>query len=217
VTSGKRQSPLAHRAALTTSGGEIALEEVAFRGVLALRGERDKINAAAESAVGAALPASAGETATSGTTHVIWLAPDEWAILTGPGEAAAIADRLEAALDGVHRQVVDVSDYYTTIRVAGTRVREALAKLTAIDLHRRHFGGGRAISTNVGKIVAWIHCLAAPTTRSDASGDTFDLMVRRSQADYLWCMLADAGREWGLSGQEPLGHVRLHLPHFIEA
>jgi hypothetical protein len=40
----------------------------------------------------------------------------------------------------------------------------------------------------------------------------FDLIIRRSHADYLWCLLALAGREFGLPEQKPEGRVKLATP-----
>ena len=37
-----------------------------------------------------------------------------------------------------------------------------------------------------------------------AGEETFSLFVRWSMADYLWCTVADAGREWGMPEQVPV-------------
>jgi sarcosine oxidase, subunit gamma len=80
-----------------------------------------------------------------------------------------------------------------------------LMKVATIDFHPRAFRPGMAVTTNFGRTVAWARL----------SGEsTFDIIVRISMADYLWCLLAEAGREWGLPPQTPKGgDVKLHLPH----
>lgn len=209
MTTENRRSPLAHRDPVSGGNGETAMSEVPFRGVVQLRGEAGAVAAGARSVLGLDLPASVGDTAVSEAHSVLWLAPDEWIIFTAQGEEHRIIAALSDALASVHHQVVDVSDYYTTIELKGSKVREQLAKLIAIDLHAKYFPEGRGIATNIAKVTGWVHCLEA-----GEAGDRFHIVVRRSQADYLWCMLADAGREWGLPAQSPIGQVKLHLPHF---
>jgi hypothetical protein len=39
----------------------------------------------------------------------------------------------------------------------------------------------------------------------------FRLLIRWSMADYLWCLLADAGREWGMPAEVPVKGERLTI------
>ncbi|MEM1401267.1 MAG: sarcosine oxidase subunit gamma family protein, partial [Pseudomonadota bacterium] len=75
--------------------------------------------------------------------------------------------------------------------------REMLMKLTTLDLHPSQFAPGAVTGSLFGRATATLHC------REDTSG--FVLFVRRSFADYLWCALAEAGREFGLVEQVPKG------------
>ena len=213
MTIDNRRSPLAHREAIA-SGADAALSELAHRGFIILRGGLEKIGGSIESALGAALPPSVGETAHSDAAIVLWLGPDEWVFVTKPGDEAALLQRVAASLGDTHHQAVDVTDYYTTIEVRGQRTRDLLAKLIAFDLHPRAFPSGKAVSTNIAKVVGWVHCIGNAERAGSTGSDIFHLMVRRSQADYVWCLLAEAGREWGLPAQDPVGQVKLHLPHF---
>ena len=59
-----------------------------------------------------------------------------------------------------------------------------------------------------GRVPAVLYCPAA----ANAAAPEFDLIIRRSHADYLWCLLALAGYEYGLPEQKPEGHVKLAAP-----
>ena len=204
-----RRSALAHRAPLSAPSGVAAMRERPFEGKLILRGAPGVVGDAVAGVLGTALPVDVLETAngTRGVTQ--WLGPDEWLIVTAPGTEAGLADELAKALTGKHTQVVDVSDYYTTIELSGVRAREMLMKIATVDLHPRVFKTGMGVTTNFGRTTAF-----ARQIRDDA----FDLVVRLSMADYLWRLLAEAGREWGMQRQTPKGgDVRLHLPHFEAA
>jgi heterotetrameric sarcosine oxidase gamma subunit len=109
---------------------------------------------------------------------------------------------------------VDVSDYYTIIEVAGDQARELLMKLTTLDLHPRAFRPGMVTGSMFGRTQATIW---QPPRAGGAGGDddggepTFRLFIRWSMADYLWCALADAGREWGVPEQIPVTGERLTI------
>ncbi len=198
-----RRSALAHRTPLSGDGAAIA--EKPFEGKLILRGDIARIGAGAETMLGAGLPGKVYGTSTGPHGTAQWLGPDEWLLVTAPGAEAALANDLGAALAGVHHQIADVTDYYTTIELAGAHAREMLMKIATVDFHSRAFKPGMGITCNLGRATLFLR-----QTRDDA----FDIVIRISMADYLWCLLAEAGREWGLPAQSPKGQVKLHLPHF---
>lgn len=212
MTEDRRRSPLHHRTALGGSGGINVIEERKFVGLIQLRGEPGIIGSAVADAVGAALPASVGETTVAGSNRTMWLAPDEWVIRTAPGNEAALLEALNAGLAGVHHQTVDVTDYYTVIHTSGPQTRNLLAKLSHFDLHPRAFPSGMAVATTMAKAGVWLDCIGHNEEVTD-----FDIVIRRSMADYLWCLLAEAGREWGVPTQTPIGLVKLHAPHLERA
>ena len=200
-----RRSALAHRAALEAPGGAAVLRERPFEGKLILRGALTVVGDPVAGVLGVTLPAKVYQTAVSARANVQWLSPDEWLIVTPPGAETALAADLAAALGGKHAQVVDVSDYYTTIELLGARAREMLMKIATVDFDPRAYKPGMCVATNFGRTVAWAR---------QTGEDGYDLIVRISMADYLWCLLAEAGHEWGLPAQEPKGgKVKLHLPH----
>lgn len=202
----QRRPALAHREPLAAPSGAAAMTERPFEGKLILRGKPELIGEAAAGVLGEVLPAKVNATATGKRGTAQWLGPDEWLIVTAPGAETALLADLSAALSAKHSQVVDVSDYYTTVVLSGARARDMLMKVTTIDFHTRAFKPGMGVTTNFARTVAWAR----------QTGDAaFDIIVRISMADYLWCLLAEAGHEWGLPLQTPKGgDVKLHLPHF---
>ncbi len=171
------------------------LSERAFLGHLNLRG--DPGDAAflegARGVLGLDLPVEPNTVAGSGALTACWLGPDEWLLMV-PDEAAggALAGRLREALAGQHASVTEVSGGQTVIVLSGPRVREVLAKGCVIDLHPRVFGVGRCAQTHLAKSPAMIRPVSEEPPR-------FEVVVRRSFADYLWSWLEDAGREHGVA------------------
>jgi sarcosine oxidase subunit gamma len=117
----------------------------------------------------------------------LWLGPDEWLLVTAVDTAGEVAARLAAALVGTHHAVVDVSHRTLAFRLAGPRVRDALAAGCPLDLHPPAFPSGAVARTLLGKVGITLHL------RRD--GTTFDLYVDRSFAEYAWRHLELAARE----------------------
>ena len=89
-----------------------------------------------------------------------------------------------AALDGVFSSVVDNSSGLTMLRVSGESAAALLATDCPFDLHPREFGPGQCAQTRIAKTGMLVTPLA------DGSG--FDVIIRRSFADYLLHWLQDA-------------------------
>jgi sarcosine oxidase subunit gamma len=196
-----RRSPLAHRTSIVGAAGAIRMAEAAFLGKFILRADPDEAVERLREALGLGLPFDALTSSRSGETAFLWMGPDEWMLVTGPGEADARRDQASAALAGTHHQLVDVTDYHSSIDLGGPRSRELLMKLTTLDLHPRAFRLGMVTGSVFGRANATIW-----QTGDDGieGGPEFRLFIRWSMADYFWCLLADAGREWGVPPQTPL-------------
>ena len=192
----RRKSPLVHRAPLEAPNGGIQICERAFWGKLVLR-----VLPQGEWAGTLNLPLTASRSSEFEGAEVLWLGPDEWMFVTPPGNEGEMRARLLAVLEGEHHQLVDVSDYYTGILVSGGKAPECLMKLTPFDLHPRVFKNGDVAGSRFGHATAWI-------VNRSGNEPEFEIMVRWSMADYLWCLIAEAGREFGLPVQEPIGQVR---------
>ena len=211
MTALQRRSALAHRVPLGGGNSAAAIAEKPFEGKLILRGDITRIGRHAAKVLLAPLPGKVLETAEGPRATAQWLGPDEWLLVTAPGAETSLAGDLADALTGQHHQLADLTDYYTTIGLNGTAARDMLMKVATVDFHPRAFKRGMGVTTNLGRATPFLR-----QTRDDAEpgGPGFAIIVRISMADYLWCLLAEAGREWGLPEQHPKGQVKLHLPHF---
>ncbi len=200
-----QESPLA--AALATNSGPGAsareasvLVESAFAGYLNLRGDpgdRTFLNAASD-VLGFGLPeepntvAAAAQPTQAGVT-ACWLGPDEWMVITPPDRQTGLMTALIQATADRHVAVTDLTGGYTTIQLSGPRVRDLLAKGSTLDLHPRSFGAGQCAQTNVGKTGV----LLIPAV-NDVDVQSFQLVVRRSFADYLFHWIQHSSTEYGL-------------------
>ncbi len=199
----KRRSPLAHRTPIQSGNGALRLAERPFLGKLILRLDLAAHGGSIAGILGTQLPPASPQTATAGNVTALWLGPNEWMLVTPPGAETELADRLEGALVDRPHQVVAVSDYYTTLELDGPKARETLMKLTTLDLDPRAFRTGEVRATAMARAHAVLHLA------SDAPETVFGLYVRWSMADYLWCLIANAGRPFGLPPQAPVDGERL--------
>ncbi len=172
------------RVAARPSGQENRFQLTERPGVtlLALRGKGAAFETAVQRGLGIALPRQSGGRTSAGGRTALWMGPDEWLIQSTQDGADALESGLRAALGEQFFAVVDVSSGYTVMDLAGTRVREVLASGCPIDLHPRVFGDGRCAQTHFFK--------AGITLTRD--GDRFQVIVRRSFAEYCCLMLHDA-------------------------
>jgi sarcosine oxidase, subunit gamma len=203
-----RRSPLRHRAPIEGEGGLVRMRELPCLGKFILRADPQQAVEPLRKALGLGLPFDALTSSRDGDMSFLWLGPDEWMLVTAPEDAEAQARAAREALAEIHHQFVDVSDYYTVIELSGGRARELLMKLTTLDVHPRAFRTGMVAGSVFARANAW---LWQTTDDAGEGGPTFRLFIRWSMADYLWCVLADAGREWGMPEQIPVKGERLTI------
>jgi sarcosine oxidase, subunit gamma len=203
-----RRSPLFHRRPIEGDDGAIRMVERPFLGKLILRADPTLVMDLVHSVIGLKLPLDALTSATAGDTSILWLGPDEWMIVTSPDGAERHSTAARTALAQVHHQLVDVGDYYTIIEISGPRSREALMKLTTLDLHPRAFKAGMVAGSMFAHAHAWVWQSADDAAEG---GPVFRLLIRWSMADYLWCVVAEAGREWGMPREVPVKGERLTI------
>ncbi len=192
----RRESPLvrfdaARRAADAAPGeAEVMLGERPFLGHLNLRGDAADAQfvSAVSEVLGVAPPLEPNIVAEQGEHALLWLGPDEWLVLTPPDAQGGVLERLRGALADRFGAVTDVSGGQTVITLSGKRAREVLAKGCTLDLHPRAFGPGRCAQSRIAKSAALI--------RQTDESPAFEIVVRRSFADYLWQWLEDAAREY---------------------
>lgn len=193
-----RESPLvrfglaARATPASGSAGVIACERP-FLGHLNLRGDPDdaRFVAAVREVAGVAPPVAPNTVREAQGNVLCWLGPDEWLLVT-PGELKVPIDgQLRKALTGVRAAVTDVSGGQTIVLLRGDAARDVLAKGCPLDLHPRVFDVGRCAQSHLAKAPVLIRQL----DREPA----FEIVVRRSFADYLWLWLEDAAAEYGLA------------------
>lgn len=191
----KVETPLHHAdlASLIGKGRNnagVVLREKKLLGHLTLRGDgHDPAFAGGvHKALGLELP-SALKVVYNGDTSLQWLGPDEWLLIVPSGEELAAEQKLREALSGLHIAVVNVSGGQTLLELTGAKVRDVLMKSTSYDVHPDNFPVGKAIGTVFAKSQLVIR-------RADEN--TWELLIRRSFADYWWLWLQDASAEFGL-------------------
>lgn len=191
-----RQSPLAPLGLIARAQEDRGEEGVAMAerwrlGIvdLRIRAEDGDALAAAEAALGFALPREPNRSAGTTAMTALWLGPDEWWVIANGGQDWAAL--LSAALGGQTAAVTEIGESRASIRVAGPRARDLLAKGCPLDLHPRVFGAGHCAGSHLAKAQIVLHQVS--------DEPAFDLYVLRSFADYLWRWLEDAAGEYGLA------------------
>ncbi len=195
----KRESPLAGfmadvRGPVSDDPG-VTMTERPFLGYVNLRGDPsdDALTGRVAKALGVALPTEPNTIAESDGLMICWLGPDEWMAITPPDGEAATAVSLREVLGDLHVAVTDYTGYYTMVNLDGRNARELLAKGCTLDLHPRSFTVGQCAQTNVAKAMGML----IPRSNGGES-QSFDVVVRRSFADYLARWFEHSAREYGL-------------------
>ena len=195
----RQESPLAGCLSNTAAGGTgspgVILTERRFLGYVNLRGDVGDATflAAVKGVLGVSIPVAPNTIADGDDITVSWMGPDEWLAILRPGEQTGCVADLSQALGEHHASAVDTTGGYTLVNVSGARRWELLSKGCTLDLHPRSFSPGQCAQTNLGKAGV----LLIP--RGDASdARSFDVIVRRSFADYLGIWLQHSAHEYGL-------------------
>jgi sarcosine oxidase subunit gamma len=191
----RRKSPLLGFAAEANAQSGVQISERPFHGHVNLRGNAgdDAFLKAVDGALGCSLPLIPNTVSHDAGLATLWLGPDEWLIITPTDGESAIVASMEGALGDMHSSITDQTGGQTIIRISGPSARDLLAKGCTLDLHPTVFGPGRCAQTLIAKAMATILYV------DDAP--TFDLVVRRSFAEYLYTWLQDAALEYGLARQ----------------
>lgn len=171
----------------------VTLREPPRYGYLNLRGSPD--DAAFLDAVAVALgcrpPLEPNTVSAGDAVSAIWLGPDEWYLRTAHGAESGTAATLDQALAGQHAAVNPVGSGLATLELGGAHARDVLEKGCTLDLHPRAFAEGQCAQT----LLAKANVLLCPRGAQPA----YEIVVRRSLADYLFAWLTDAADEFGMS------------------
>ena len=163
--------------------------EIPSRGCLNLRGDADDsiFRDAVATTLGMEPPTEPCSWHASGDTRACWLGPDEWLLIVTDGEQSRVERQLRESA-GDRLSVTDVSGGFIHINLAGEDVGEVLQKSSPYDFHPRNFPPGRCVQTVFAQAGALVIA---------AEDGSFDLVFRRSYADYLTRWIADAAEEYG--------------------
>ncbi|WP_233849416.1 sarcosine oxidase subunit gamma [Paraburkholderia sp. HD33-4] len=165
---------------------KFVMRESAFRDLVNVRGEPGDpaFVGAFERVVGCRPPSAPNTVSSSAEYEVLWLGPDEWLVLSNePVQDGVLEAKLVDALNGTYAAAVDVGSGYTVVNISGERVREVLARGCPLDLHPRVFKVGQCAQS---------HYFKASIVLIPTGDDAFEIVVRRSFADYFCRIMVDA-------------------------
>lgn len=113
----------------------------------------------------------------------------------GPFEWLAVSEErdgegLAADLSALDAALVDQSGGRVLLRIAGPDVRAILAKCVAVDLHPEVFAEGHSAN---------MLCCHVGANVARTGGDTFEIVVTRSYAGFLFEELMEMGLEFDLT------------------
>jgi sarcosine oxidase subunit gamma len=123
-----------------------------------------------------------------------WSGPARWRVMRPGGASAQFERELVQALAGL-ATVVEQTHGLAILHLSGPKVRDALVKGFAIDLHLRAFAAGRTAVTTVSHIAVQITQLSAEPV--------FEVAVARSLAGSFWHWLEASAAEFGLEVPAP--------------
>ena len=138
-------------------------------------------------ATGIELPRDPNTVALGEAYLALWLGPDEWLLQSTASREAALERTLRPLLVDQFAAVVDVSSGSIVVELTGSRAREVLQKGCPLDLHPRAFTVGQCAQSHFFKAAVVLRPLAT---------DSFEVIFRRSYADYALRMLSDAAEEF---------------------
>ncbi|MEM7219706.1 MAG: sarcosine oxidase subunit gamma family protein [Pseudomonadota bacterium] len=183
------RSPL-HRVDVTADGGsELRFTLRERLAHLVIRGASESLAPAVQAAFGLALPIKPLTSSNNGDLCLRWVSPDEW-LLTGPESDALALERGLRDACSDRCAVVNVSGGQLALTLSGPAAKTVLMKSVPYDLHPDNFPIDKVVTVTLAKGQCLLRRIEA---------DAFEMIVRRSFADYLWDWLADAGSEFDVA------------------
>ncbi|WP_025373766.1 sarcosine oxidase subunit gamma [Advenella mimigardefordensis] len=170
----------------------VALTEVPFTELVNLRGDPENadLTRAVRNTIGITLTTEPNTTTENDHYCAMWLSPDEWMIRRKGSGVGDLARHLEMALQGIFCAVTDQSSAYSVLQLSGPKARSVLSKGCPLDLHPRVFGAGQCAQSHYYKTSVLLRGL------DNGAGDRWEIIVRRSFADYAVRMLVDGMWEY---------------------
>ncbi|WP_417420594.1 sarcosine oxidase subunit gamma [Halomonas sp.] len=193
------ESPMAwsyqqHPVSGASKNAGVVLNEKALLGHLVLRGGAIVLDEAVRATLGMNLPAKPNALVfdDSGERSIQWLSPDEWLVIVPGGEEFNLERSLRETLGDAHYSIINASGGQTVLTLSGENAREVLMKSVSYDVHPSAFPVGKGVTTVFAK---------ATVVLRRPSESHWELVVRRSFADYCYRWLLDASAEYGIDTQ----------------
>lgn len=176
------QTPLAHRVR-SASSPEVTLAEAELTGLLVLRGDATDADfqAAVAEVFGAPLPKRLSTTEST-QARLLWLGPDEFWIWCEVTALFTLEQSFRARFAG-HCALVNNTGGFTRITVQGAAAQTVLMKSVPYPVYADVFPVGKVVATVFAKTQAVI------CRRGEQH---WEVVARRSFADYIWRWLVDA-------------------------
>ena len=127
----------------------------------------------------------------TGTQRIYWLGPNEWLVVCRISDGPDLMAGLRESLSGQHASVTDVTGGQIAMQLSGTGVRDVLAKGCTLDFHPDIFTVGNCAQSGLAKANVLIGLVD--------DQPTFEIVVRRSFAEYLALWLRHAAGEYRVS------------------
>ncbi|WP_426400590.1 sarcosine oxidase subunit gamma [Ralstonia sp. R-29] len=162
------------------------LRERPFLDLVNVRGELNDpaFVSAFERVVGCRPPVTPNTVARSTDYDVLWLGPDEWLVRSAvPVQTGVLEAKLAEAVQGSYAAAVDVGSGYAVVEISGNCTRDVLARGCPLDLHPRIFKPGQCAQS---------HYFKASIVLIPTGDDAYEIVVRRSFADYFIRIMLDA-------------------------
>lgn len=165
----------------------VSLREVPFLAMIGIRVQPgEPVAERVESLLGSSLPPSCGAVTATGDTATLWLAPDDFLVVSTQPPPVLATALIEAIGDGPG-SAADLSANRTTFELTGTAAREVMEKGCPLNLHPRAWPAGAAYVTALGPV---------PVIIWQLDHNTYRILLRSSFADYLGRWLLDAASEF---------------------
>ena len=157
-------------------------------GHIVIRGSENVLKDVLQSQLELALPTEPLTCYQNDAACIRWISPDEWLVTVAEGETHSIEVKLRNAVEG-HVAIVNVSGGQTLLQLAGEHAEEILMKSTRYDVHESNLTVGKVVTTTFAQTQVVLRRLNA---------NSFELVVRRSFANYVFAWIRDAAAEFGL-------------------
>lgn len=169
----------------------VTVEVVPDLDYINLRGDPSgkKFVSAASQVLHQDLPLEAN-TFSTGISTSYWLGPDEWLIVTPGGDRPTLPALLDDAFAGMHASINVLTGGQVAMRISGENASTLLSKGCTLDFHPRKFSAGQCAQSGLAKTGVLISKVN--------DSPTFDVIVRRSFAEYLALWLQHSGAEFGI-------------------